>query len=52
VTTLHQGVDLALRLSLVEAILGHHLVDEVVSVLERAELLLGELVPLGTDVLE
>jgi hypothetical protein len=52
VTPFHHGVDLSLCLSFVEAVLGHHLVDKLVSVLERTKLMLGKLVPLGADVLE
>jgi hypothetical protein len=51
-TAFHHGVDLLLRLRLVDAVFRHDLVDEVVPVLESAELLLGELVPSGSDVVE
>src|SRR6185312_17313811 len=51
-TILHHGVDVLLRLSLIVPVLSHHLFDEVVPALERAELLFGELAPLGADVLE
>ena len=50
--TFHDGVDFTLRLRLVDAVLGHDLSNEIVLVLERAELLLGELAPFGADILE
>ena len=49
---LHHGIDIALRLRFVDAVLGDDLGHEFVLALKRAELLLGKLVPLGADVLE
>lgn len=51
-TALHHDVDVALSLRLVEAVLGHDLRHNVVLVLERGQILLGELVPLRADFLE
>src|SRR6185437_10792276 len=50
--TFHNSVDFTLRLRLVDAVLGHDLCNEIVLVLECPELLLGELAPLGADILE
>src|SRR5712692_1606874 len=50
--TLQQGVDVALSLSLLDAVLGHDLGHEVVLALERRQILLGELAPLRPDFLE
>jgi hypothetical protein len=44
---LHDGVDITLRLRLVDAVFGDDLGDEIVLVLKCAELLLGKLAPLG-----
>jgi len=48
----HDCIDIALRLRLIDAILGDDLGDEIVLVLECTELLLGELAPLGSDIFE
>ena len=40
---LHDGIDIALRLRLVDAVLGDDLGNEIVRALECVELLLGEL---------
>jgi hypothetical protein len=49
---LHDGIDIALRLRLVDAVLGDDLGNEIVRALECVELLLGELAPPGADILE
>ena len=51
-TTLQQGVDVALHLPLLVAVLGHDLGHEIVPGLERGQILLGELASLRTDVIE
>ena len=48
---LQHGVDFTLGLRLLEAVLGRDLSHEVGLALERGDLLLGEMAPLGTDVL-
>ena len=52
VTAFHQGVDVALSLCLIEAVLGHDLRHHVVLVLKCGQILLGEFAPLRTDFLE
>jgi hypothetical protein len=49
---LQQGVDVALSLSVVEAVFGHDLGHEIVLALERGQILFGELAPLRPDFLE
>ena len=39
-TALHQGVDVALRVGLLQAVLGNDLGDEIVLVLERRQIVL------------
>ena len=50
--TLQQGVNVALHLPLLAAVLGHDLGHKVVPALERGQILLGELAPLRTDFFE
>ena len=50
--TLQQGVDIALSLTLLEAVFGHDLVHEIVLAVERGQVLLGELAPLRSDLLK
>jgi hypothetical protein len=51
-TAVHQGVDVALRDGLLQAVLRHDLGDQINLVLERREIVLGELAPFGADLLE
>ena len=48
----HDGIDIALRLRLVDAVLGDDLGNEIVRALECVELLLGKLAPPGADILK
>src|SRR6476646_127050 len=52
VTAFHQTVDIALNLLLVVAVLGHNLHHDVIFVLQRRQILLRELAPLGADFLK
>ena len=45
------GIDVALGLCLIKAVLGRDLSEEVGLALERGDLLLGEMAPLGANVL-
>jgi len=47
--TLHQDVDIALSLSLLEAVLSGALRHEIVVVLKRGQILVGELAPFPPD---
>jgi hypothetical protein len=49
---LHQGINSALSLTLLEAVLGCELSHKIVVALERGQILLGELASLRSDVLE
>ena len=51
-TAIHQGIDVALRLGFLQAILRDHLRDKIILVLERGQLVLGEFAPFGADLLE
>jgi hypothetical protein len=51
-TAIQQGIDVALRLGFLQAILRDHLRDEIILVLERGQLVLGEFAPFGADLLE
>jgi hypothetical protein len=51
-TTFHQGIDVALRRGFVQPVLRNQLGNKIVLVLERREFVLGELAPLGADVIE
>src|SRR6266566_3732038 len=46
---LHQGIDIALSLSLLEAVFGGELRHEIAVVLERGQILVGELAPFPPD---
>jgi hypothetical protein len=48
---LQHRIDVALRLALFEAVSGNDLSHQIVPVLERGQILRGELVPLGSDFL-
>jgi hypothetical protein len=50
--TLHQGIDVALDLSLLQAVLRHDLRNDIVLTLEGGKILLGKLAPLRPDFLE
>ena len=51
-TTLHQGIDLTLGLSLIEAVFGDDLSHENLVALECRRILLRKLAPLGADFLK
>jgi len=51
-TAVHQGVDVPLRDGLLQAVLRDDLRNKIILVLERREIVFGELAPFGADLLE